>query len=1153
MALFRGSSIGQQLIGLVLISLIATGVVTAMMSGWIDARRQTALETERLLQTARVIGSLAADPVRRGESAGVFLAVRSISQMPNIVYARIESAEGEVLAETGAGVRLNSDPYLAGDASAPLWSVFNSGTLMVSAPVMSEGETVGKITLLSETPGLKARIFSAVLTSLAGVGVALMLGLFIALRMARRISRPITELAAFTIAVRESGDYALKTDFVADGEVGGLVASFQLMMSGIKARDERIAAQVAGLEEQVSERTAELSVAKIAAEEATSAKSEFLAMMSHEIRTPMNGILALSELLASANLPPRQRRYANVIAKSGKSLLGIINDILDFSKVEAGKLELEAVEVDLAEIAEDVGSLFAERAKEKGLDLAVFVDPRIPPVKADPTRLRQVLSNLANNAIKFTETGGVLIAIEPGRAGPGSVLFSVTDTGCGIPEDKLPTLFEAFSQVDSSTTRKHGGTGLGLTICDRLVRAMNGEWRLSSVIGEGSTFAFEAALSPAGEPVSFSAGSSERAVSIEGVGRMTGRALTGYLQAFGISVSSSQSGLAATFRGAGQRAGRAADLPAAPIPTVLVGTPDSDEGGDEDTGACVLQRPVRRFDVMTLAAQIHAGAPLALREAAAAAFLGVQFPGARVLVVDDAELNREVACEALQQLGVIASVAQNGAEAVERLRAEAFDLVFMDGSMPVMDGFEAAAIIRQEEAGRGQRRTPILALTAHVVGSASDAWRGAGMDGVIYKPFTISDIAKALDTYCGHLASQPPEPAVPASSPHEGADKALFDPAVRAELAAMSLNGRPDFVARVEALYAANAPARLQDLRTALSAGDLEACAQAAHALKSMSLSLGASAVARAAASAEMAARSGETRGIDPAMISEILDRTLAAAAGERAAPEAAGACKDIGADLAQAIAAGHLSLRYQPIMDRNGEFAGKAEALVSWNCPERGLRPPDEFIPALEANGVISKLTDFVLERAMREALARDDLHISVNASAGEFQQRDFPDRIAEAARLTAFPLERLEIEITETAILNEELAEKTLERLQALGVRVALDDFGAGYTSLHALRRLRFSTLKIDRSFVTHCAQDTASAAIILAVIGVGRALGMKLIAEGVETEAQAKIVRIAGVHFIQGYLYGAPGKFTDLPGAGIKADALPVPVGRTTLPAN
>lgn len=1140
MALLRAHSIGRKLFGLVLISLVATCVVTATLSGWIDARRQTALETNRLVQTARVIGSLAADPVRRGESAGVFLAIRSIGQMPNIIYARVVNAEGRLLAETGGGVRLNSDTHLAGGDTAPLWSVFNSGTLTVSAPIISEGATVGQITLLSETPGLKARIFSAVLTSLAGVGVALVLGLVIALRMARRISRPITDLAAFTLAVRESGDYALKADIVADGEVGDLVAGFQSMMSGIKARDERIAAQVAGLEEQVSARTAELSIAKIAAEEATSAKSDFLAVMSHEIRTPMNGILALSELLASSNLPPRQRRYANVIAKSGKSLLGIINDILDFSKVEAGKLELEAVEVDLAEVAEDVASLFAERAAEKGLDLAVFVDPWIPPVTADPTRLSQVLSNLVNNAIKFTETGGVLIAIEPGPTGSDSFLFSVTDTGSGIPEEKLPLLFEAFSQADQSTTREFGGTGLGLTICDRLVRAMNGEWRLSSVVGEGSTFAFEAPLSPAGEAMSFNAGPSGRAVSVEDVGCMTERALVRYLQAFGISVSDAQAGLAAAFRGAG--------LPTASVPTVVIGATER----GEDAGDCVLQRPVRRFDVMTLATQIHAGEPLVLRETAAAAFTAAQFPGARVLVVDDSELNREVASEALQRMGVVPSFAQNGAEAVERLRIETFDLVFMDGSMPVMDGFEAAAMIRLEESARGLMRTPILALTAHVVGSAANAWRDSGMDGVIHKPFTMIDIARALDTHCGHLASQPLVPAGLVSSSHEGGDEELFDPAIRAELAAMSLDGRSDFVAKVEALYAANAPARLQDLKVALSKGDLEACAQAAHALKSMSLSLGASAVARAASIAELAARSGAALGIDPAMISEVLDRTLATTFGDQAPPEVASAFDDVDADLAQAIAAGHLSLVYQPIMDRSGKFAGKAEALVRWTCPVRGPRRPDEFVPTLEVNGVISKLTDFVLDRAMREALDREDLHVSVNASASEFQRGDFPDRVARIARLAAFPLERLEIEVTETTILNEELAGQTLERFNGLGVRVALDDFGAGYTSLHALRRLHFSTLKIDRSFVMHCAEETASAAIIHAVIGVGRALGMKLVAEGVETETQAQILRTAGVHFMQGYFYGRPGKFADLPGAEIKPDAPVPPLGRTALPA-
>ncbi len=1151
MAWFRGSSISQKLLGLVLVSLITTGVVTATISGWIDARRQTALETERLLQTARVIGSLAAEPARRGESAGVFLAIRSIVQMPDIIYARVVSPEGVLLAETGAGVRLNSDAHLAGDTGAPLWSVFNSGTLLVSAPIISEGQTVGEITLLGETPGLRGRIVSAVLISMAGVGAALMLGLVIALRMARRISRPITELAAFTLAVGETGDYGRKADIAADGEVADLVASFQSMMSGIRARDERIAAQLAGLEEQVSERTAELSLAKIAAEEATSAKSDFLAMMSHEIRTPMNGILALSELLANADLPPRQRRYADVIAKSGKSLLGIINDILDFSKVEAGKLELEAVEVDLAEVAEDVASLFMERAGQKGLDLAVFVDPRIGPVTGDPTRLRQVLGNLVNNAIKFTETGGVLIAIEPGRTGPDRVLLSVTDTGCGIPEEKLPSLFEAFSQADRSTTRRYGGTGLGLTICDRLVRAMNGEWQLSSVVGEGSTFAFEAALSPAGAAAPFDPGRSAPKVSIEGVGRMTGEALARYLAAFGLSVSDPQPGIAAAFRAAGGPG----TAPVPGVPTILIAAPgNEDENGDagadaseNETRACRLQRPVRRSDIMTLAAQIHAGAPLTLKESGPRAVSAVRFPGARVLVVDDSELNREVASEALQQLGVTAMFAENGAEAAGRLRNEAFDLVFMDGSMPVMDGFEATALIRREEAGRGQRRTPILALTAHVVGSASHAWREAGMDGVIHKPFTLIDIAGALETYCGHLASQSAEPARPAPAAQAAADQTLFDPAIRAELSAMTLNGRPDFVARVEALYAENAPARLQDLRTALAAGDLEACAQAAHALKSMSLSLGASAVARAASRAETAARSGDRAGIDAAAISEVLDRTLAASRANPAAPVAAPAGDDTGSDLARAIADGHLSLVYQPIMDRNGAFSGKAEALVRWDCPERGPRRPDAFIPALERNGVIAKLTDFVLERAMREALTRTDLHISVNASASEFQQLDFADRVARISRLTGFALERLEIEVTETAILNEDLAQQMLARLTALGVRVALDDFGAGYTSLHALRRLHFSTLKIDRSFVTQCADDTASAAIILAVIGVGRALGMKLVAEGVESAAQAQMLRIAGVHFLQGYLYGSPVRFADLPQAGTGAARPPALAGR------
>ncbi len=1116
-------SLGRKLIGLVLASLVTSFVVTALFATWTDLSRRAQLETDRLTQTAQVIGSLSADAVREGDRGAAFGAIRSVGQMSGVNYARLQTADGKLLAETGSGARLVSDTSVADDDAAhSLWSVLTTGSIQATAPVISRGETVGTITVFASTPDLSAQVLSTIWTTLAGAVIATLSGMLVAIRMARVISGPIVALARVVRGVGQTGDYSRPAEIAAEGEVADLVAGFNTMLEGIRERDRRIADHVEGLERTVAARTAELSLAKDAAETANAAKSDFLAVMSHEIRTPMNGILALSDMLAKSDLPARQQRYAEVIAKSGQSLLSIINDILDFSKVEAGKMDLEAIEVDLAEVAEDVASLFSEKAGEKGLDLAVFVHPSLPSVLADPVRLRQVVGNLVNNAIKFTEEGGVLIAVDRDPADPARLKVSIEDTGPGIPADKLPTLFEAFTQADQSTTRKYGGTGLGLAICDRLVRSMGGEWQLSSEVGVGSVFAFSVDLPAVTATEPRPAPQAGWSVSVGQVGRQTREALGRYLKALGVTEAE---GCPAAFVPVGQ--GQSGPM------SVLV-CEDEASAANVPADACPLVKPLRRIEIMTVLDQMAAGARPALSRMNRTTVHGLTFPSARVLVVDDSEVNREVAAEALGRLGIVPTLVEDGVEAVEILRVQAFDLVLMDGSMPNLDGFEATRIIRAEEVESGRDRTVIVALTAHVVGSGADAWKTCGMDGVVHKPFTVDDLGAVLTKFCGEMAvtgpvvllsDTPTEPAAETASVPVAAavDETLFDPVIRAELAAMAAQGRGDFVERVQGLYATNAPLRLADLKAAETADHAEDAARAAHALKSMSLSLGARAVAAEASRIETAARAGEPIAGSAAAIGTLMIRTLSAmgAATGTSAPAKASALDD----LTRGIAKGELHLAYQKLIDRSGVPSGKVEALVRWTHSERGRLSPDDFIPTLEAEGAISTLTDFVLTRAMRDLADRPDIRVSVNSSATEFQEAGFAARIAAVLTREAFPAHRLEVEVTETAMLDVEAARRTIDALALIGVGVALDDFGAGYTSLHALRELKFTTLKVDRSFVERCTDDTASASIIHAVIGVGRALGMKVVCEGIETAAQADFLRIAGAHYLQGYHFHRP----------------------------
>ncbi len=683
---------------------------------------------------------------------------------------------------------------------------------------------------------------------------------------------------------------------------------------------------------ELARRAVELERATAAAEAASTAKSEFLANMSHEIRTPLNGVVGALELLERTSLDTKQLRYSRMASVSSATLLSLINDILDYSKLGAGKVELESIDIHLAGICSEINDMFARKVEEKNISLSCEVSPFLPRVvRGDPTRIRQVLLNLISNAIKFTKEGGVTVRVTPEREQaaegdkPARVVarFTVTDSGIGIPSERVDRLFKSFSQVDASTTRRYGGTGLGLAICKSLIEIMGGEIGVDSEPGLGSTFWFTIPLEvPAEQPAV--PGSADRplhmanilCVSHDNEERKTIQTLLESWKFRNFAAAPDEEAL---------RIARAASGAGTPFDVVVLRAPTLG-AALEFSHRLTTDNLAVRCSVLLLvdAAESDTLDPQRLRAAGISAW--VQFPGPdsdlldgivaaiaacrrpahpvdpapaparkvsvplfqlRILVAEDNEVNQTITTELLADAGFLCFVAPNGARAVEEALTGRYDLILMDCQMPELDGFEASQQIRAAEkdnkttSRRGPgAHVPIIALTANALPPDRERCLAAGMDDYLTKPLNpqalIASLQKHLPDQVPTPTPQPtpqPAPAAPdaaASSGTPGAAPARTEPESTSTLDLIDLRNRcrarDDLMRTILSKFHALLRGYIADCREPALHSDLPTCAKAAHTLKGAAANIGAKDLAAAALAVEMAGKSGDAEAVTLAL-----------------------------------------------------------------------------------------------------------------------------------------------------------------------------------------------------------------------------------------------------------------------------------------------